>query len=75
VAEMLQEMSFGKNISIHFSATSIDMVRGVLATSHVFLKENLDEKDIWKLYRNAYRDEPFIRIVKESSGNYRYPEP
>ena len=75
VAEMLQELSFGKEIKIHFSATSIDMVRGVLATSHVFLKNNLEEKDIWKIYRQEYGNEPFIRIVKEREGNYRYPEP
>lgn len=74
-AEMLQELSFGKDIRIHFSATSIDMVRGALATSHLFLKENLEEKDIWKLYRQTYGTEPFIRIVKEREGNYRYPEP
>jgi N-acetyl-gamma-glutamyl-phosphate/LysW-gamma-L-alpha-aminoadipyl-6-phosphate reductase len=75
VAEMLQELSFGKEISIHFSATSVDMVRGVLATSHVFLKNDLDEKDIWKIYRQEYGTEPFVRIVKERDGNYRYPEP
>ncbi len=75
IAEMLQELSFGKDINIHFSATSIDMVRGILGTSHVFLKENLDEKEIWKIYREAYKNEPFIRIVKENSGNYRFPEP
>ena len=74
-AEMLQEMSFGKPIQIHFSATAIDMVRGLLATCHVFLKENLQEKDIWKIYREAYGNEPFIRIVKESEGIYRFPEP
>ncbi len=74
-AEMLQEMSFGKKIQIHFSATAIDMVRGLLATCHVFLKENMQEKDIWKIYREAYGNEPFIRIVKESEGIYRYPEP
>lgn len=74
-AEMLQEMSFGKSIQIHFSATAIDMVRGLLATCHVFLKENLQEKDIWKIYRDAYGSEPFIRIVKESDGIYRFPEP
>ncbi|MBA4407266.1 N-acetyl-gamma-glutamyl-phosphate reductase [bacterium] len=74
-AEMLQEMSFGKKIQIHFSATAIDMVRGLLATCHVFLKENLQEKDIWKIYRDAYGNEPFIRIVKESDGIYRFPEP
>lgn len=75
VAEMIQELSFGENIKIHFSATTTDMIRGVLATSHVFLKEKLSEKDIWKLYREAYSKEPFVRIVKEREGNYRYPEP
>ncbi|MHB8930789.1 MAG: N-acetyl-gamma-glutamyl-phosphate reductase [Melioribacteraceae bacterium] len=74
-AEMLQEMSFGKQLQIHFSATAIDMVRGLLATCHVFLKEDLQEKDIWKIYRDAYANEPFIRIVKESDGIYRFPEP
>jgi len=39
------------------------------------LKENLQEKDIWKIYREAYGSEPFIRIVKENEGIYRYPEP
>jgi N-acetyl-gamma-glutamyl-phosphate/LysW-gamma-L-alpha-aminoadipyl-6-phosphate reductase len=74
-AEILQELSFGKKINVHFSATAIDMVRGLLATCHVFLKDNLYEKDIWKVYREAYGNEPFIRIVKESEGIYRYPEP
>ena len=36
---------------------------------------NAEEKDIWKVYRQAYGDEPFIRIVKERDGHYRYPEP
>lgn len=61
--------------NIHFSATSIEMVRGILATCHVFLRRELDEKDIWKLYRGAYGNEPFIRIVKERGGIHRYPEP
>ncbi len=74
-AEILQELSFGKKIDVHMSATSIDMVRGILATCHVFLKDNLEEKDIWKVYRQEYADEPFIRIVKENEGIYRYPEP
>jgi N-acetyl-gamma-glutamyl-phosphate/LysW-gamma-L-alpha-aminoadipyl-6-phosphate reductase len=75
VAEMIQELGCGAPVRIHFSATSIDRVRGILATCHVFLKENLDEKTIWKLYREAYGNEPFIRIVKEREGIYRYPEP
>ena len=30
---------------------------------------------MWKLYREVYGNEPFIRIVKEADGIYRYPEP
>lgn len=74
-AEIIQELSFNKDYDFHFSGTSIDMIRGVLATSHVFLKDGIEEKDIWKIYRKEYANEPFIRIVKEREGNYRYPEP
>ncbi len=72
VAEMRQELGAD---NLHFSATSIEMVRGILATCHVFLNQPLTEKDVWKLYRSAYGSEPFIRIVKERSGIHRYPEP
>ncbi len=75
IAEIEQELNIPESVHIHFSATSIDMVRGVLATCHVFLKEKMDEKDIWKVYRKEYGNEPFIRIVKEKEGHYRYPEP
>lgn len=75
VAEMVQELGRGETVRIHFSATAIDMVRGILATAHVFLKEPLAEKDIWRLYREAYGDEAFIRIVKDREGIHRLPEP
>jgi N-acetyl-gamma-glutamyl-phosphate/LysW-gamma-L-alpha-aminoadipyl-6-phosphate reductase len=75
-AEIIQELIFdGVKPDIAFSATSVEAVRGILATSHVFLKEPLAEKDLWQIYRAAYKDEPFMRIVKESSGIHRYPEP
>jgi N-acetyl-gamma-glutamyl-phosphate/LysW-gamma-L-alpha-aminoadipyl-6-phosphate reductase len=60
---------------LHFSATAVEMVRGVLCTAHVFLNEDLDEKAIWRLFRDQYADEPFVRLVKERRGIYRYPEP
>lgn len=73
--EIIQELSGNKPVNVHFTATSIDMVRGIHCVSHVFLKEDLSEKDIWKIYRSAYGDEPFIRIVKEQSGIHRLPDP
>ncbi|MDH3452459.1 MAG: N-acetyl-gamma-glutamyl-phosphate reductase, partial [Gammaproteobacteria bacterium] len=72
LAEMHQALG---NAEIHFSATSIEMVRGILATCHVFLPRDIAEKDVWKIYRDAYGAEPFIRLVKERSGVHRYPEP
>jgi N-acetyl-gamma-glutamyl-phosphate/LysW-gamma-L-alpha-aminoadipyl-6-phosphate reductase len=61
--------------NVHLSITSIEMVRGVLATAHCFLKAGATEKDLWRAYRSTYKDEPFVRIVKDKTGIYRYPEP
>ena len=60
---------------IHFSATSVEMVRGVLATCHAFVNRDLDDKALWRIYRRAYAAEPFVRIVKERAGIHRYPDP
>jgi N-acetyl-gamma-glutamyl-phosphate/LysW-gamma-L-alpha-aminoadipyl-6-phosphate reductase len=44
--------------------------------AHVFLKdEDLSEKGVWQVYREAYGGEPFVRIVKEMSGLHRLPDP
>ena len=71
-AEVVQALGA---MELHFSATAVEMVRGVLCTAHVFLREDVAEKDVWRLYREAYGDEPFVRLVKERKGIYRYPEP
>ncbi len=60
---------------VALSCTAVELVRGVLATCHVWLRDDLDEKAVWKVYREAYGAEPFVRIVKEKHGLYRYPEP
>lgn len=79
-AELLQALEQAdaddySGVDAHMSATAIDNVRGVLATAHVFVKEGVGERDLWRAYRQTYRDEPFVRIVKENTGIYRYPEP
>jgi N-acetyl-gamma-glutamyl-phosphate/LysW-gamma-L-alpha-aminoadipyl-6-phosphate reductase len=53
----------------------VEAVRGVLATCHAFLTTPMEEKDLWRLYRQSYGQEPFVRIVKEAGGIYRMPEP
>lgn len=70
-AEMEQELG----IPVAFSPHAIDLVRGILSTCHVFLSGSFEERDIWRVYRDVYGNEPFVRIVKERKGVYRYPEP
>jgi N-acetyl-gamma-glutamyl-phosphate/LysW-gamma-L-alpha-aminoadipyl-6-phosphate reductase len=60
---------------VHLSITSVELVRGALATAHVFPRQPLSEKDLWRAYRAAYSGEPFVRIVRERQGTYRLPEP
>jgi len=69
--EIEQELGVRVSLSCH----AVEAVRGILATCHAFLREPLSDKDIWRLYRDAYGDEPFVRIVKDASGLYRLPEP
>ncbi len=64
-----------RDVRVHMSATAVDNVRGVLATAHVFVEPGTTERDLWRAYRQTYRDEPFVRLVKERTGIYRYPEP
>jgi N-acetyl-gamma-glutamyl-phosphate/LysW-gamma-L-alpha-aminoadipyl-6-phosphate reductase len=78
-AELIQELGqfSGGDLAqtVAFSATAIELVRGILVTAHVFLNEDLEERTLWRIFREAYQREPFIRLVKERNGVYRYPEP
>ncbi len=75
-AEIEQELAMGGGTPrIDLSATAVEMVRGVLATAHAYTKSAVDEKTLWRAYRECYATEPFVRVVKDRSGIYRYPEP
>lgn len=71
-AEVIQELGLN---NVHLSMTAVDLVRGVLAAAHVFVKPGVAEKDLWKAYRAAYNTEPFVRIVKDKTGIHRVPDP
>ncbi|MCZ2128224.1 MAG: N-acetyl-gamma-glutamyl-phosphate reductase [Anaerolineales bacterium] len=71
-AEVIQEMGV-KDVSL--TMTAVDLVRGVLATAHAKVKAGVATKDLWKAYRAAANENPFIRVVREQRGIYRVPEP
>ncbi|MGC9522106.1 MAG: N-acetyl-gamma-glutamyl-phosphate reductase [Anaerolineae bacterium] len=76
IAEMIQELELDPvKPGLHFTVTSVGLVRGALATCHCLLKEPVEERDAWGMFRDDYRDEPFVRLVRSRRGIHRYPEP
>ncbi|MHA1309685.1 MAG: N-acetyl-gamma-glutamyl-phosphate reductase [Candidatus Helarchaeota archaeon] len=76
-AEMNQELSkiANEQISIAFSAHGVSMVRGILTTIQVFTNRTVEDRELWKLFRAKYNNEPFVRIIKQKVGNFRLPDP
>jgi N-acetyl-gamma-glutamyl-phosphate/LysW-gamma-L-alpha-aminoadipyl-6-phosphate reductase len=73
-AEVIQEMGINAEC-ISLTMTAVDLVRGVLATAHAKVRPGVATKDLWKAYRTAANENPFLRVVKEQRGIYRVPEP
>jgi N-acetyl-gamma-glutamyl-phosphate/LysW-gamma-L-alpha-aminoadipyl-6-phosphate reductase len=65
----------GDDFELYMSITSIELIRGAVVTAHCLLTEKLSDKELWKIYRSAYKTEPFIRLVKQKTGIFRYPDP
>jgi N-acetyl-gamma-glutamyl-phosphate/LysW-gamma-L-alpha-aminoadipyl-6-phosphate reductase len=61
--------------NVHLSITAVELVRGALATAHIFVGRPISEKELWQAYRAFAKERPFVRIVKERQGIYRFPEP
>jgi len=77
IAEVEQELNAltSEKVTVAFTPHAVNMVRGILATVHVFPKNPLALKDVWKTLRGQYEGEPFIRFVKYQKGAYQLPDP
>lgn len=69
------QQTVGHDFDLFMSVTSIELIRGALVTAHCLLNQPVAEKELWKLYRKTYKSEPFIRLVKQKTGIFRYPDP
>jgi N-acetyl-gamma-glutamyl-phosphate/LysW-gamma-L-alpha-aminoadipyl-6-phosphate reductase len=76
-AEIEQELSFLSNskVKVSMSAHAVNMVRGILCTNHTFIDKDVSMIELWKLYRGFYKNEPFIRLIRDLKGKYKYPDP
>jgi N-acetyl-gamma-glutamyl-phosphate/LysW-gamma-L-alpha-aminoadipyl-6-phosphate reductase len=51
------------------------MVRGIMATGHSYLAREVANPELWRVYREMYQNEPFVRIVKDHKGLNLLPDP
>ncbi|MEM4188284.1 MAG: N-acetyl-gamma-glutamyl-phosphate reductase, partial [Candidatus Hadarchaeum sp.] len=65
--EIDQELSklAGQQVKVHFTPHLIPLIRGILSTAHVFLKKPVTKTELLEIYREFYRDEPFVRVREE----------
>ncbi len=74
IEQVLAAMA-GEKVKVSMSAHAVNMVRGILSTSHLFTTNPVKPIDIWKAYRSMYSDSFFVRLVRDKQGPFRLPDP
>jgi LysW-gamma-L-alpha-aminoadipyl-6-phosphate/LysW-L-glutamyl-5-phosphate reductase len=69
------EISRHTGIPVTMTATGVEAVRGVQMIGHVTPKPGVDRSAVRRAFREQYHDEPFVRLIAQQRGIYRYPEP
>lgn len=76
-SEIEQELGLiaGKEVRVSFSAHAVNIVRGILTVCHCFTVREVSLRELWRIYRSFYKGEPFVRLVRDVKGVFRYPDP
>jgi len=56
----------GTPVAVYFAPHLAPMTRGILATCYAPLSDALTEEELLGIYRDAYRGEPFVRVLGEA---------
>ena len=64
-----------EQVKVSMSAHAVNMVRGILSTSHLFTSTQVKPIDVWKAYRGMYAGSFFVRLVRDKQGPFRLPDP
>ena len=73
--EQVLAATAGEEVKVSMSAHAVNMVRGILVTSHVFTSAPVKPIDVWKAYRSTYTGSYFVRLVMDKQGPFRLPDP
>src|SRR5205807_8348160 len=60
---------------VSMSRHAVGIVKGILCTNHTFRTQEVSEMDLWKLYREQYQNEKFIRLIRDKKVFYKFPDP
>ncbi len=76
-AEIEQEVGLiaNKPVKVGLTPHAVGMVRGLLVTIYTYFSREIEDKDVWRALRTFYRDEYFIRVVKEKKILHGLPNP
>jgi N-acetyl-gamma-glutamyl-phosphate reductase len=48
---------------ISFTPHVIDAFQGMMATTHILLKKRMSKGEVIKIYEDAYKNEPFVKVI------------
>lgn len=74
MAEVVQELTLPAD-SFTMGVTTAETVRGIQCVAHITLNRQTREAEIWKLYRAAWKDEPFVSFTQAKPAHFRVPDP
>ncbi len=75
-AEVEQEISAlaNKEIKVSLVPHSVSSIRGVLASTHIWVDGGLDDIELMRIYVQTFSKEPFIRFVRTVPPGYPDPK-
>jgi N-acetyl-gamma-glutamyl-phosphate reductase len=63
IRQELQKLSKDQKILLTFVPHLVPMTRGMLSSCYAGLRKEISEEEVRGIYREFYRDEPFVRVV------------
>ncbi|MBW7475340.1 N-acetyl-gamma-glutamyl-phosphate reductase [Paenibacillus oenotherae] len=58
-----------RSVSLQFSVYSLDLPRGIMATSYSLLKEHVTAVDVKKAFYSSYASKPFLHYFNSGNGS------
>lgn len=66
IREQLRNYGTG-NVKVSFTPHLVPVIRGIYTTNHsLLLKSDVTAEDIYNLYREYYKDEVFVKVLKDN---------